>query len=266
MFAAMKRRMNIPLMISIGALLFAMTGGAWATVSSGGGNATASAKKGPPGPRGPRGKPGKVGATGPQGPAGPAGAKGDVGAQGAEGKQGKDGTSVVSSSEPKGANCKEGGSKFVAGASTTYACNGSPWTAGGTLPKDATETGAFGPSKETLGPGLIEPGETIVDSIGFTIPLVSAPEFIFVPGTASGYGSATGCAGVVGGIPKAASGKFCVYMGTETGFGSATASAFRLEDQSAAGADRSGALLEVHCPEGGGNIACTAAGTWAVTG
>jgi hypothetical protein len=104
------------------------------------------------------GKPGKPGATGPAGPQGSPGAKGDKGDKGdpgAPGEKGKDGTngtngtngtSVVSSVEPKGANCAEGGSKFVAGASPTYACNGkegSPWTVGGTLPPGATETGSW---------------------------------------------------------------------------------------------------------------------------
>jgi hypothetical protein len=171
MFSTLRTRFGIPGVISVMALVFAMFGGAYAaTNGSSGGKATASAKA-KKGPRGPKG------ATGPQGPAGPQGPKGDTGAPGTPGK---DGTSVANSTEPAGPNCKAGGTKLV-GTSTTYACNGEkgatgatgkkgdPWTVGGTLPEEATETGAW-----AFGTGAAVPeGEVLRVSISFPIPLAA---------------------------------------------------------------------------------------------
>jgi hypothetical protein len=90
---------------------------------------------------------GPAGATGPQGAPGAAGAKGDAGTQGIQGNPGTPGTpgapgtSVVSSVENPGANCASGGSKFVAGASTTYACNGK--SASGVLQTGESVTGTW---------------------------------------------------------------------------------------------------------------------------
>ena len=69
-----------------------------------------------------------------------------------------------------------GGSKFVAANGNTYACNGkegSPWTAGGTLPPEETETGAwaFGPATGNsiaAGEALFEPYRL---PLSFPIPL-----------------------------------------------------------------------------------------------
>lgn len=91
---------------------------------------------------------GKPGATG------AAGTNGTNGKDGAAGAAGTAGTSVtVSESESAiEGHCNGttsgglGGSKFVAGTTKTYACNGkegSPWTAGGTLPKGASESGTW---------------------------------------------------------------------------------------------------------------------------
>ena len=44
--------------------------------------------------------------------------------QGPSGTNGTNGTSVTSASEPAGANCTDGGSKFTASNGVTYACNG----------------------------------------------------------------------------------------------------------------------------------------------
>ncbi|HTR75569.1 MAG TPA: hypothetical protein VMH33_10000 [Solirubrobacterales bacterium] len=66
---------------------------------------------------------GKNGAAGPAGPAGPAGGNGKDGVNGINGTDGSNGIGVTNTVEPSGANCANGGSKFVA-ASTTYACNG----------------------------------------------------------------------------------------------------------------------------------------------
>ena len=89
MFSLLRNRFGIPGIISVIALVFAMIGGAWAANNSGGGKATASAKKGP---RGPRGKPGKPGPTGPAGAQGLAGPQGLAGANGKDGSPGSPGT------------------------------------------------------------------------------------------------------------------------------------------------------------------------------
>jgi hypothetical protein len=61
-----------------------------------------------------------LGAVGPQGPQGVAGPTGP------QGPKGDPGASVVASSLPVGdPNCPAGGSKFVVGTQTSYACNGS---------------------------------------------------------------------------------------------------------------------------------------------
>jgi len=136
------------LTVAVIALVFALVGGAFAASGALTGKQKKEvikiAKKY-------AGKPGPAGAVGPQGSPGPKGDKGDKGdpgIQGQAGEKGKDGTNVVSNPEAPGtANCEgRGGSKFVAGATTTFACNGkegSPWTAGGTLPPGATETGSW---------------------------------------------------------------------------------------------------------------------------
>jgi hypothetical protein len=153
------------LIVAVFALVFAIVGGAYAA-----GKLTSKQKKevekiakkyaGKPGPAGANGAPG------PQGPAGPAGK------DGTNGTNGTNGTSVTSTPLAKNnANCKEGGSEFVAGASKTFACNGkegSPWTAGGTLPKGSTESGTW----EISSPGsaFFAP---LIAPISFPIPLAS---------------------------------------------------------------------------------------------
>jgi hypothetical protein len=193
MFQAIRRQITPASILALVALVFAVTGGAFAaTGSSGGGSgspshatlsATVAKKKKAParGPVGPRGATGATGASGPAGPAGPvgpagaAGAKGETGTAGSNGtdgtngengKPGKNGKSVTVSTEPKGsANCAEGGTSLeTEGTGTkTYACNGSPWTANGTLPPDATETGVWNFSGAA--------GSEIEVPISFPIPL-----------------------------------------------------------------------------------------------
>ncbi len=197
------------LIVAIVALVFAMLGGAYAATAGSSHKKKTKVVKGPRGPRGPRGL------TGPEGPPGPAGADGKNGSAGAPGKNG---TSVTSEAEPKGANCAEGGTKII-GAATTYACNGkegSPWTAGGTLPHGQAEHGTWAVS------GLFEEEQTYYLPISFPIPL-SAPleetalHFVDPPTIAEiGEGKAPkGPAECEEGTyknPKAAPGNLCVYQ------------------------------------------------------
>lgn len=180
------------------ALVFALTGGAFAANGGGSpGNTTKGGSSGPSGqtlaliskakakakgkagPRGPAGKNGAPGATGPAGPAGatgpggpqgPAGTNG-TGTQGEKGETGAAGASVTNTTlapnaakSPCGA---EGGAEFTAGSSKTHACNGKTGFTK-TLPKGETETGAWGFATHSEGGALA--------TISFNIPLENAPQ------------------------------------------------------------------------------------------
>jgi Collagen triple helix repeat (20 copies) len=241
MLWSFRSRFGIPGVISVIALVFAMFGGAYAASNSGQGDATASAqknskaaKKGAKGPRGPKG------ATGPAGPAGPAGAKGDAGAAGQNGANGNDGaagnngaagangktvlngtavptaavgtigdfyleTDISKMYGPKAASGANGGWGAGTDLKGADGAEGSPWTAGGTLPSEETETGAWG-FVESAGSGT-----NVFVPVSFPIPLEAA------------FGSAAihiapdaNCPGTVQ-DPQANPGHFCVYPGQMTG-------------------------------------------------
>jgi hypothetical protein len=213
------------------------------------------------GPTGPVGAPGLNGATGPQGPTGSGGATGPTGPTGAAGAKGATGP---------------------AGPTGATGPTGEPWTAGGTLPSGSTETGVYGVEDEEqtesfeglLGPGSMEQGDKRTVKADFTIPLATAPAFVFVPGSiviGGGFGSdaAHGCPGVSEGLPQAESGTFCVY-----GF----AAEFFVQIPSAevepvtvskvfplAEVAKSGAFLHVTCQANESEV-CFGRGLWAVTG
>ena len=169
------------------------------------------------------------------GPAGSAGAAGPQGQPGAAGSAGKEG--------PQGATGPKGP-------------QGDPWTAGGTLPPNATETGLFGPIIATN-------GEQKFSVLNFNIPLATAPTAVFVPGIAGGYGEdeEEGCPGVVNGIPQADSGVLCVYNAEDPGLGAPSGEILNLANENGK-AEKTGALLYVSC----GVAVCNASGLWAVTG
>jgi hypothetical protein len=180
MFSSVCRRLTYANVMVTFALVFAMSGGAYAASKY----LVSSTKQISPkvlrALKGKAGPAGKAGAPGTQGPAGPAGAKGENGVAGTNGANGKDGVSVTSSVESKGANCKEGGSKFVAASGTTYACNGENGQTGftTTLPSGATEQGNWGVISSVSG-GAIEGIRS--DSVSFNIPLKEAPTPHVVP-------------------------------------------------------------------------------------
>jgi hypothetical protein len=225
--------------IALLALVFALTGGAFAATGGSPGNTTRSAPAGTsdqslamlakakakskPGPRGPAGPAGKTGPAGPAGatgpggatgPAGPTGPAGGTGPAGTNGTNGANGTSVTSKVIPKGvAACEnEGGSEFTAGSTKTSACNGkegSPWTAGGTLPSGKTETGTW----VFRGTANAE-GEFRFTAISFPIPLkeklTKAGEYIQIGEKLPEEGQCK-----TGSVekPDAAPGFLCVYEG-----------------------------------------------------
>jgi hypothetical protein len=203
MFQRVRKQINPAMILALVALVFAVTGGAFAASGDGGGTgakATASVthghlsasaakskakpktKAGARGPAGPKGAMGTTGPAGPQGPAGAAGAKGETGAAGANGSNGTDGTdgtSVTSATVSKGAACKEGGSEFKSASATTYACNGEKGktgTFGGeALPAGKTLTGAYGASG--FGEAkFLEPGfGRAATAVSFALPVLWVP-------------------------------------------------------------------------------------------
>jgi len=162
------------------ALVFAMTGGAYAAKKY----IITSLKQISPKVlkelQGKAGLPGANGLTGPTGPAGqpgptgPAGAKGDTGPEGKQGVEGKEG--------------KEG----------------SPWTAGGVLPKGATETGQW----VMIGSATAKDPETT--NLQFTIPLAAPLEGSQVHFIKPEETPPAGCSGTLA-KPGAASKNLCVF-------------------------------------------------------
>lgn len=216
-----------------------------------------SGKNGAPGAQGPQGA---QGASGPQGKEGPAG-KGERGEPGEPGSPGANGTSVTSTKLSAGnATCKEGGSEFTAAEGRkTYACNGSPWTAGGKLPAGSTETGAW---------SMVSPPN--VDArfaVSFSIPLKSALGESAVHYVAAN-GNGTTCPGSAA-QPEAEPGNLCIYQETATSAPAADyifpASGEELSPfAESQGAGTSGAIVILAKQNETEELAAT--GSWAVSG
>lgn len=156
------------------ALVFAMTGGAYAAskyvinttkqinpkvLKSLVGKTGANGTQGPAGPAGPQGPAGTTGAKGETGAAGQNGTPGEKGAQGEKGLAGTNGFN--------GSN----GAKGPAGPIGPIGPTGSPWTAGGTLPTGSTETGqwSFAFKQATEG------NQAVTANMSFPIALANAP-------------------------------------------------------------------------------------------
>ena len=252
----MLRRIRIHLTpgtaIALIALVFALTGGAFAATGGGSDNhsgglsasshagvlasvakSKAKAKTGPRGPAGPAGKNGAngangaAGAQGPQGPAGTNGTNGEKGEKGEKGPEGPAGTSVTNTpiaASQSNANCKLGGAELKVGAGTpTYACNGATgYTA--TLPSKATETGTWSFSTGSTEEGTQHP----LASLSFPIPLkagldehhvifVSYEEMFEKAPPEACPGEFNGTFGTGDIVPKAEPGYLCVYEGFMAG-------------------------------------------------
>jgi hypothetical protein len=216
MFSTLRTRFGIPGVISVIALVFAMFGGAYAASnSSNAGKATASAKA----KKGPRGPKGATGPAGPQGPAGPAGAKGDAGANGAAGAVGPPGPTGPQG--PKGTN----------GTPGATGPEGSPWTAGGTLPAGQQETGIW-----SYYQAPVTGSQEFVVPISFPIPLPSHIENAYYFSTAQIEEEKFegGCKWEVkkfenpDATPESTTpGTLCVFAALEEGFGSLLFHTFR---------------------------------------
>ena len=241
MLSRIRKHLTPSTLIAFMALIFALTGGAVAATSSNSpshatliasaAKSKSKAKAGPRGPAGPAGKTGATGATGPAGvgsagPTGPQGPQGPAGNNGTNGTNGEPGASVTSKTlKPNQGGCAEGGSQFTVSGASTTACNGangkegSPWTAGGTLPAGSTEKGTWSITYLATADG--QPGSS---AIFFTIPLKAEPEAHYIApdelGTSGDMPAAPAiqegkCSGSPE-HPEAASGNLCIFALTAT--------------------------------------------------
>jgi Collagen triple helix repeat (20 copies) len=205
MFSAIRKRFTYANVAMTLALVFAMTGGAYAAKHY----LITSTKQISPKVlkqlRGTNGKNGTNGTNGTNGAQGPVGGKGAAGTNGENGTTGKDGAlgkSVVSTplagnKEPATKPCKgSGGNELeVEGSKIVhYACNGTPGAIhpGETLPPGASETGVWGLHVHTSG--------GVMERISFPIPLAAplnrshryiVPEGVTGANEASGTGNLT---------------------------------------------------------------------------
>jgi hypothetical protein len=166
MFSVIRRRLCYANVVATLALVFAMSGGA---LAAGHYLLTSTSQVSPKvlkALKGKNGAPGPAGAAGTQGPKGETGATATAGATGAKGEPG-----------PKG----EPGTPGAPGAAGK---EGSPWTAGGTLPSGKSETGAW---TDAGAPETIDTSKMVLAS--FAIPL-PAPPTIYVIGIEEGQGEA----------------------------------------------------------------------------
>lgn len=284
------------LILAFFAMLLALTGGAYAA-----GKLTSKEKKevekiakkyaGKPGAAGAQGAAGQNGSPGAKGDAGSPGAPGQNGAPGAGGKTVLNGSGAptggigsvgdfyidTSSQEIYGPKASSGINGGWGEPTALKGETGEPWTAGGTLPAGATETGTWSfsstqeasPQVISIGPGF--PVNQMV-SISFSIPLSSNLEkshAIYVP---AGDTTTAHCsAGPVNGTPaepKAESGYLCVYEVTienaQPAEHAVVGSFFPPGVSPVSfGAAASGTTLILKIPNPGGTFGM---GSWAVTG
>lgn len=183
MLNIVRRNLNLPTAVAVVALVFAMTGGAFAAkdqLTSSKQTAKHKKKKGKRGPRGPRGKRGAPGPVGPQGIPGLHGVPGPKGDRGAQG--------------PKGDT-------------------GSPWTAGGFLPSGKSLGGTW---VAGVGPEILPGKGAAAASISFGLPVSAPPEVVIIKKEQEGIENPAKCPGSLA-VPLAAPGKLCLYTAQESG-------------------------------------------------
>lgn len=186
MFSAIRKRMPFSpaTMIATLALVFAMSGGAFAA----GHYLITSAKQIKPGVLAQlKGKAGANGASGAAGPAGQPGPQGAAGPQGPKGEAGPKGETGL-----KGENGKDGATGFTQ-----------------TLPAGKTEMGMWSLTNPPENPTV--KSSVPVTTISFVIPLESVPVAHFVKVNGSATAECPGSAEE----PKAAEGQLCVYAQAE---------------------------------------------------
>ncbi len=212
MFSAVRRRFTFANVAMMLALVFAMSGGAYAakryliTSTKQISPKVLKALRGKAGPAGP------AGAQGPAGPQGPAGASGKDGAAGANGRDGVGATSkAFTGAKTLGSEkCEDGGLEVSSASGTALVCNGTNGQTGftATLPKGKTETGSWGAAPAE--------GQAVVVPISLNIPLSAEIEqgnVHVVSEEEQKNGTApTACSGSVE-TPTAEAGSMCAYVG-----------------------------------------------------
>jgi Collagen triple helix repeat (20 copies) len=250
------------------ALVFAMSGGAYAashyliTSTKQISPKVLKALKGKPGANGKNGANGANGANGTPGATGPAGAAG-AGTPGSPGTPGAPGASVTSKEVKVGeAACnKQGGSEFTAGASKTTACNGTTGFTK-TLPKGESEQGQW-----AIADNVAEHESRFIP-ISYPIPLAAQPIPHFI-GLEEGEGEAKPSPAITGGecsgtfaAPKASLGNLCVFATVLAKLAAFPFGPIRDAAANAQGAGKAGAYIDLISLEAG---EVQAFGTWVVT-
>jgi hypothetical protein len=218
MFPAIRKHITPATVIATVALVFAMSGGAYAASKF----LITSAKQIKPSVLAQlKGKPGAAGAVGSQGTAGPVGPQGPVGVagkdgvNGAPGGKGETGVSVTTAAASLAECGKAGGVKVMSASPATKVCNGATGFTK-TLPSGETETGMWGSisgKANCFGPIVCG-----IASMSFSIPLEKALESEHhVQVKPAGYDGTDGtgteheeCPGTAE-EPKAEAGVLCVY-------------------------------------------------------
>ena len=273
------------------ALLFAISGGAFAAKRY---LITSKAQISPKVREGLQAKAGASGPTGPTGPAGHAGARGETGppgergAPGAPGANGNDGTNGESVTNnafvgPAG-DCSEGGTELKVGTGApTYLCNGEEGTNGTNGKNGATgPQGATGPEgniRATLASGETETGVWVAAAAGklpkilgsatgtlaaisFAIPLgeelLTTNNQVHV--IAEGKkGEGNGCPMTSEAAkPEATAGNLCIFVSSQEGVAGITPTSLGSDNE---GAGATGTVL--YLVASGKELRAT--GTWAVT-
>lgn len=248
MFSTIRQRFTYANVAMTLALVFAMSGGAYAA----GKYLITSTKQISPkvlkSLKGANGKNGATGATGAAGLAGPAGPAGATGPGGPGGPQGPAGTAGTNGTN--GTNGKQG-------------APGEPWTPNSQLPVGATETGAwtFGPFKAASTGSFFSSPYVTAPIASFTVQLAAPLDAAHVIYVKAGATTPEHCTGSVA-EPGAESGYLCVFANEEVEIEGAV-----VEDPAHVGSDGAGKAGAV-----GTFLAKSAAetfqarGTWAVTG
>lgn len=254
-FKAARRRITFANVVAMLALVFAMSGGAYAAKRY----LITSTKQISPNVlktlRGANGRNGAAGSSGAQGPAGAPGAKGNDGAAGATGATGTAGSP---------------GTDGKAGKDGKEGKEGSPWTAGGTLPAGATETGGFSS-------GFFRTGEEkSTVAISFPIPLAAPLDeqhvhIVTLEEIESSGPETKECEGTAD-APQANPGNLCLYEGAkrlpeeEAGEELSIVSITKLDSFIEKGTSTAGANVVSNFTGFNAPEAIQIIGAWAVTG
>jgi hypothetical protein len=236
MFSRIRKRLTYANVAMTLALVFAMSGGAYAAKHY----LITSTKQ--ISPKVLKALEGKAGPAGPEGKAGPAGPLGPLGKEGPSGKEGKEG--------PLGKEGKEG----PLGKEGKLGKEGSPWTAGGTLPAGSSEHGVW--SIRQVGSALTPVVQT---AISFPIALASELDAAHTHYIKPAEAAPSGCLSGTPAKPEAESGNLCVYAKTEFKLGKAVIESI----EGTGGAGGSGSTIKF---EEENTELLFAQGDWIVTG